>query len=679
MVKERLFIVVFFSFFLVTNGFGQKFNYNSQKKQTSEYNEELSTALRNDDANSIRRILTKNPSLVDAASYSETSKRLKIKTSVPLIWDAVQRCLDRKCSVKVVETILEFHPNLNCKFDGLPPFYLVLDYLARHKTSECDRAKELFFSFLNKTNIDIKERPAELPPSFSYLLTENYNHLHGKFSKDYISSDIIKAFVDRGASINTKDVNSNSILTFATLTQNQELVNYCLGEGANVASTNKAGKDALYYAVENNNYASVKTILESDYPLSEKRIAAMDMKQVISKSGNEIQNLLFDKLRVGEKNFSELQTLFAYFPNQKGRFFSQGFQRSQLNVNRNELSEVIDMVAQSQLDNVAAGNLEALKKEYIIGAENLGSFAAAIGKYPIRPFHFSKNYYENQTTQDALLSDLQSLKSDFPASLIDRLCQEANDRKKSFIDSDWKGNPTVGKKVVDGYPYMYDKVVSELYKEISGMYLRSTNYSYENSSTFMKDELNTLNGQIRYCDDFIRCFGNSSYVAQARDKRNALNSRSNYVQSALDSWRSRLDRARSKYYELEKYILDKGGTPSYKMGEWDYYEEFVLFGPNTKCHRAKCEVDARTRNSYSFTFYVSSCEDDDGYDIEEMGFLGGYSSVASNVKSISAGIRKALWNKIIRNSQYTLEDNLIDLVSFLETHKDSNWWGYKTQ
>lgn len=673
MDKERLFIVTALCFLLATEGLCQKFNYNSQKKQNSEYNVELSNALRSNDPQAMGRILSKNPSLVDAASTEyDASKQLRLKATVPLICDAVQRCLDQQCSVQMVETILGFHPNLNCKSKGLPPFYMVLNYIAHHKISECGRAEELFFVFLNKSNIDIKERPVDLPPSFSYLLTENYNFLNGHFSKEYISPEIIKAFVDKGASINTNDVNSNSILSFATLTQNQELIDYCLGSGANLTSTNKEGKDAFYYAVANKDYDATRSILESGYPLSESRLASLQMKPTIAQAGSNIQELLFERLKLGKKNLTELKTLYEFFPNQRGRYLSEGFNRANLDLTQNQLPEFIDMFAAVQLDRTGASNLESLKKEYILGSNNLSSFGAALKKYPIVSFNYSDKYYESESTYKTLLADLQNLKSSFPSDLIEQFSREAKDRQQSFINSDWRGNPSVGKKVVDGYPYMYDKVVSELYRDIAAMSISRYDYSNDHTSKWMREELSTLNQQIRYCDNFISGFGNSSYGAQAKEKRNALSNRSYYVESSMRSWEYRISNARSKFYDYKKSILEKGPTPSYEMGNWEYYEEVELFGPNTKCHRAKCEVKI---NYHTYTFYASHCENDDGYDIQESGWFD-YSTLIWDCSSVGEGIRKAIWSKLAYDSNAS-DDRIIDFVTFLDTHKNSDWWSFK--
>ena len=666
MGKERLFIVTALCFLLVTEGLCQKFNYNSQKKQNSEYNVELSNALLSNDHQAMGRILSKNPSLVDDAS-SETvvAKHLKLVSRVPLICDAVQRCLDQQCSVQMVETILSYGPNLNCKHQGLPPFYMVLNYIAHHKISECGRAEELFFVFLNKSNIDIRERPVDLPPSFSYLLTENYNFLKGHFSRDYVSLEIIKAFIDKGASINTNDVNSNSILSFATLTQNQELIEYCLGNGANITSTNKEGKDAFYYAVANKDFNATKSILESGYPLSESRLVSLKMQQTIAQAGTSIQELLYDRLKVGKKNLEELKTLYNYFPNQCSRYLSDDFSRANLDLTQKQLPEFIDMFASTQLDRIGTNNLEALKKEYISGSKNLSSFDAALRKYPIVPFQYSNKYYENEATYNALLSELINLKSSFSSSLIDQLCQEANERQQRFVNSDWKGNPTVGKRVVDGYPNMYDKVVSELYQYISEMSVGSSDYSYAYTSYLMDEELGVLNQQIQYCDDFISGFGNSSYCSQAMEKRNALSKRKYYVLDAYNDWVNRASYARLQFSKLKRFILENGPTPSYQIGEWKYYEKADLLG--TKCYEAECKVKADPYYSSPYIFKVSKCENSD-YDFSGMGYSG------FNFKTIERGIRTAIW--ALYCERYYSQNMVIDFVHFLEENKNGEWWKY---
>lgn len=666
---------------IVTEGFCQKFNYNSQKKQNSEYNKELASALHGNDYRELGRILSKDPSLVDAASsVIETSKRLKIKTTVPLICDAVQRCLNQQCSLNVVEVILDHRPNLNCKYDGLPPFYMVLNYIACHKINDCKRAEELFFLFLNKSNIDIKERPADLPPPFSYLLTENFNFLNKHFNRDYISPEIIKAFVDKGASINTKDVNSNSILSFATITENQDLINYCIGNDAVLETTNKDGKDAFYYAVANKDYDAVKTILDKDYQLSESRLTAMKMQQIIAQAGSGIQELIFDKLKSKKKNLNDIKTLYSFFPNQRSRYLSDGFKRANLDLTGNQLSEFIDLFASIQLDEVGTNNLVALKKEYVSGFNTLSSFNAALKKYPIVPFNYSDKYYESESSYNALQIDLQNLKSTFPTNLAEQLSKEAAERQRKYITSDWKGNPILGKKVIDGYPDLYDKITDELYREIAGITIFSDDYSSTNTSQFMEDELNAINRHIQLCDDFLSNFPNSSYTSQIRDKRYALISRRDYVQRAYSDWRGRVTYARNKIKTLKAYVLSKGKTPNIEYnGEWEHHSsvgllsaifggedynsiEFDLFIGDY--HRIYNCVLYRGDDSHKYWARIAGKHSYEAY----------YNYDDGKTTDIGLAIREALWVYCYGKYESSSDNDVITAINYLENNKDGKWW-----
>ena len=684
MVKERLFIVISLCFLLVTEGLSQKFNYNSQKKTKSVFNEELASALHDDDCRAMGRILSKDPSLVDAASSEiEQSKRLKIKTTVPLICDAVQRCLDMQCSVKMVETILSYHPNLNCKFDGLPPFYMVLDYIACHRISECERAEELFYSFLNKSNIDIGERPPELPPTFSYLLTENFKYLKGHFSQDYISPELIKAFVDKGASINTNDVNSISILSFATITENHELMDYCLDRDANLTSANKWGKDPFYYAVANDDFLATKKILDNGYPLTEQRFVQMDMRLVVAQAGNNIHDLLFDNLKGKYKTFSDFKILFEYFPNHRHLYLSDGFDRSQLDVTWEELSHVIDMAENFCDDETAKTNLLWLKKEYIAESKDLKTFGKSLDKYPIFPFKYSDDYYEKESTYNALMVALQDLSFSFSPSAIDHLSQEAKEKKRSFVNEEWKGKPLIGKKVADGYPSMYNTIVEELYNEIAKMSPRTEDYSNARYSYEMKTELKDLRHQIDYCHDFISGFGDSSYGEQTEEKLHVLHSRYNFVQDQYKEWEGSVFRAKGKLSDLKKEVLKRGRTPNYETrGSWkDVGKKGLLSVFGQSYNRVSFKLDLGNYHS------VSDCELYQGQENHKYSVsIGHCTSYSANYNSdngettdIGLAIREALWvfcYQAYENGNKD-ENDLIDLVDFLEKNKNGAWWGYE--
>lgn len=354
-----------------------------------------------------------------------------------------------------------------------------------------------------------------------------------------------------------------------------------------------------------------------------------------------------------------------------------------------DITKTIDFMEKEPLDQKGQNTLRALKMEYFSSSTDLASLNAAVKRYPIISFNYNDRYYESQSSFNAQMAELNRMKSTLPDATIQRLQQAATNRQNQFITSDWKGNPSMGKQVVNGYPNLASTVAGGLYQEIAGMRVQNTNYASDHNSYSMKSELDDLGRQIQFCDDFISGFGNASYAGQARDKRNALANRKSYVEKQYDYWVSRVEYAKNRLKELKNEILAHGKTPQYKK----YYE---------RDNKYVCEMSLKL---YAFDDYNGiNCQlilhKNTG---KYSAYIGGgklssdahYKYDDGHTTEVGLAIREALWASryyeyedlylgreliIFGDEKYHRSevsgDAIINLVDFLEKNKNGDWWKY---
>ncbi len=404
MAKKEYRILIFLLFLITGQSFAQ-FDFESDKKQTSDFNQKIADALNENDVKKMKKILEKDPSLINTASSLSTISQYSALSGgkIPLLWDAVDRCLKNQCSYEMVYMLMNYNPNLYCVFDDLPPFYLILNYIGTHKINECFEANKLFFLFWEQPKFDYSQKYKELPPPLSYLLSINYSFLNNSFSKEYVSNEVLFSFIKKGASVNTRDINSNSIFSFAILTENTELIGYCLKNGADITIMDNSNHDALYNAIKLNNFDNVQLILNSNYPLTEKRLSAMNAFDVVVNADDKIQNILFDKLKIGIKDLENIKILVRLFPSKKRYFVSENYNRNNLNISPTEIPSFIQLFRDVVTNNdITAKNINSLITEY-------------------------KQFIINSANQNGCLSCLKDLKNLYGLNSID--FQMINEKK----------------------------------------------------------------------------------------------------------------------------------------------------------------------------------------------------------------------------------------------------------
>ena len=159
---------------------------------------------------------------------------------------------------------------------------------------------------------DLNRRYRSLPPPFSYLLSENFKFLGNKYySKDYLSTELIRFLIDNGAYLNSYDENGASLLLFAIQTDNSFLRNYLLENGVKFKDTE--GDNTVYAAIEDNDVPLLQRIV-NNYNV---RLTTSMVKNWTSKVSPDMFEYLIGQCADNSKTYKELVDFRTHFSNRK--------------------------------------------------------------------------------------------------------------------------------------------------------------------------------------------------------------------------------------------------------------------------------------------------------------------------------------------------------------------------
>jgi ankyrin repeat protein len=244
-------------------------SFDSLKKTVLVFDATLNTLLGNNDVEGMEQYLRSDTGRANNASFRESIQgvgAMPVVRMKPLLYDAVSRVLQGSCSVGMCEVIVRTGCNLNIAYDGKTPIYAILDYLATHTKDKCETAERLLSVFASRTDFDVNYRHKSLLPPLAYLIRENHRFL-GRFNKAYLSDNVIKLLLDKGAPVNTFDDEGNSLMTFAIDTDNEFLQTYFISNGTDLAKKNKAGRDVMYKAIAEGRLELIEQLLSNGYSL----------------------------------------------------------------------------------------------------------------------------------------------------------------------------------------------------------------------------------------------------------------------------------------------------------------------------------------------------------------------------------------------------------------------------
>lgn len=573
MVEKRYSILILILLFVIAGPLqAQRFNYDSHKKANIEYDENLGEYLRNDDLKRMRKVLKKDPSKVNSSSRLETVSKHKVLSGgkVPLLFEAVDLCLDGKCSVDMIELILSYKPNLYCSFKGKAVFYLILDYLAFVPTNKAQLGEQLFMLFSNQSGFDILQRQLDNAPPLQHLLTENYKFLGKKFSIKYISDDIIKKFIEKGASVNSRDEYSNSIFVFALKSENKDMLSYLSNFDVDYSIIDKSGCDAMFYAVKSNNTDLVITIINSDYPISLKRYKLIKLNTIISSANTDIINSLSTSVINDTKDMQAIDIFYQLFPSKRKELMSKTNFASKLDISRGDYPRLISMfnkTAYNQSDQ-AIINIDLLMRDYINKSGDLYSFIQAIRLYPFYKIDgYTDSYYKYESQSNQLISELRQLSNELPSKLKANLIFEAKNSTRKYYENSLRN---FGVVQLSGLVNQFPSKKTEIYTKAYERFVKNPSISCRYTTTYLPDinsDIANINNIKNGIISFKNYFEDSDYIEDSNNK--------------LDKCYQKLDELASNRKLAIQHAIDVKN--SYDILAGKKFLSFIsvdLYGPN---------------------------------------------------------------------------------------------------
>lgn len=670
MVKRKSFSLIILLIGLTLLGYSQKLSFNSQKKNVYALNQDVADALFSNNSGKMDRLLTKDPNSVNCG----------VGQNCPLLYKAVEMCLSNKVSTEVVKVVLKHHPNYYCMYNKETPFYCILRYLATHTINTSGTAESLFYQFYNLPDFNVLEVFDMTPPPLAFLLNTNHEYLKGRFDPNYINSDIVIALVEKGASVNSRDRNSSTLMAYATECHNQTLIDYCLGKDVDLNVKNKQGLDPFCVAVRDDQLATVNKLLKSGYSLTEDRIANTALKNIIPNASQEVVGVCFDAVKSGVKQLSALQILKQTFPKNFVYFITDGYNRSNFNVPTSELPSLIRLFDYLKDNTAAQKNLISLKTEYVHSASDLAEFDKFLKLYPIYSFEYSKDYYENENNYKKLTNSLRAIQNKLPSALYNKLIEEASNKVSSFIN-DNKDDMDGYVSILNGYksylqdnPGKYKEIEEKAYRQCIKTIDYFPNYTYQDYYVSIERAIRKASEDMRDCDVFIRNFTNSNYIQDAKIRREKAETTRMNLSSIKDASRSYYQNLRSRYEEYKQYIIDYGQTPSYSISG----DKLTI---SVKFYLSLSGVGKGF--SYSDDLDYSYKYESGRYEIRRILLLG--HGDRHNDNDLSRAVRKAVFYDFCEGDNYIMHvyENdasyyyrFREAVNFLSKYYKSTWWAW---
>lgn len=152
-------------------------------------------------------------------------------------WDVAQFLLDNGAGPNIANN------------RGRTPLLSAVEQGIDKKSESCDpRAKRLIQSLLDKNaNINAKDSKTGATPLFAAI--------------EGGDADVIKVFLSKGANVNAKNDDGDTLLFRAVSKQNQEVIKLLLDQGSDINAKDVNGETVLMKAVQQNDIELVRLLL----------------------------------------------------------------------------------------------------------------------------------------------------------------------------------------------------------------------------------------------------------------------------------------------------------------------------------------------------------------------------------------------------------------------------------
>ena len=385
-------LVIVFLFSSIRQSAAQEFSFSSAANPREElkYDEKIAAILDTRDFTEFKAYLDKNPKTINRAVLRENYEGIYKSNAVrlkPLLFKLIDDYLDDKRSIEWIEYTLNFKGcNWYILFSDNTPFYYLLDYISTHKSNESLKAETLIFLFSRTAGFEMNKPFRDRLPPLPYLLRKSFQHTGGHFDPEYLSSDILKLFIEKGASVNTYDHEGNNLMLVALAKGDNDLIQFLISKNINLTKINKEGQDALYLAIANNNQAVVKQIIS----LTENRITPsylhlINISELDIYRSVMIKELLLNASYANIKDVSDIIIFAKMFYQDKRKLLNP----IPINLPSERIPAFVSIFNNESLSSQESEIITNLKIKYINTSQN---YSEVIKRLNVFPFFRIANY-----------------------------------------------------------------------------------------------------------------------------------------------------------------------------------------------------------------------------------------------------------------------------------------------
>ncbi|WP_425420283.1 hypothetical protein [Phaeodactylibacter xiamenensis] len=448
---------------------------------------------------------------------------------------------------------------LYSSYNGKTVIYRVIDEVSEGK----EKARQVFFLLANNDKFDLTRRYKTLPPPYTYLL-ERVSGFRN------VDSTIIKAFFDRGVSSDGLDLSGNSLLILSAMYGVESLMKCAIEYGASLELKNNNGRNAFFFAVENDNLSQVKLLQEAGFGISLATLKGIDYHEIEHGVSHDLK-LFFQESCIKEVNSFRTLKLFArFFPETRFNFLvSEDYIFNSLRLSNEDIPDFVKLMdVKGDSPSKYLELIEVLKLRYVNSVESVEGLSEAFQQFPIVSFkEYTADYYVSLSKTKRLAERITQLNEEkiLSRKLSERLVKDILEKNRNFFDQVYHHGKDIGEYIAlkEGFPEKAREIGEQCYERlIEGVY---PVYSQMKWSENINSARAQLSGGGQRCRLYLANFEGSKYSETVKGKLRLINE---YVEKYDRDYRFALayeDDLDRQCYEITTKIYQRRTIPPYKQ------------------------------------------------------------------------------------------------------------------
>lgn len=418
-------------------------------------------------------------------------------------------------SFREVEKSVE--SGLYSSYNGKTVIYKILDEVAEGK----EEARQVFFLLANNEKFDLTRRYKALPPPYTYLLERVNGFRH-------VDSAVIKAFFDRGVSTDGLDLSGNSLLMLSAMYGAESLMKCAIEYGASLELKNHSGRNAFFYAVENENLTQVKMLQKAGFEISLAALKNIEYHEVALSNSHDLELFLLESCIEEVNSFRTLELFTSFFPESRFNFLiSEDYIFNKLHLANEDIPgfvNLMDVKADAPADHRHL--IKKLKLRYVNSVQSIEGLSEAFRQFPMVSFEeYTANYYVSSSKTKRLAERITQLneKKILSRKLSERLVKGVLEKNRHFFNQVYHHGEDVGEYVAlkEGFPEKARQIGEQCYERlIDGIYPA---YIQMRWSENINPALTQLSGEGQWCKLYLTYFKGSKYSEKVKDKLRLIN------------------------------------------------------------------------------------------------------------------------------------------------------------